>query len=59
LNTEELGVARPSRNYSKSGDLVVVNGLTAYAIFHLMWVAGTGYLIRVLASQYPDAEEPS
>jgi hypothetical protein len=29
LNTEGLGVAGPSRNYPKSGDLVVVNGLTA------------------------------
>jgi hypothetical protein len=33
LNMEELGVAGPSRNYSKSGDLVVVNGLTACTVF--------------------------
>ena len=33
MNTEGLGVAGPSRNYSNSGDLVVVNGLTAGATF--------------------------
>jgi len=30
LNTEEPGVAGPYRYWSKSGDLVVVDGLTAY-----------------------------
>jgi hypothetical protein len=33
LNTEEPGVAGASRYRSKSGDLVVVDGLTTYSVF--------------------------
>jgi hypothetical protein len=46
--------------YDTGCDLAIeVNASHHLLSGYLMWVAGTGYLIRVLAGQYPDAEEPS